>query len=70
MQQGEVNEALSAFDYGIKMAPDEDILYLNLGRTYAAQGKFDKAREVMHALLERKPDNATARRALQDLEGR
>lgn len=70
IQQAKVNEAIAAFEYGIRVAPEEDILYLNLGRTYATQGKFDKAREVMHELLDRKPDNATARRALQDLEGR
>jgi predicted Zn-dependent protease len=65
-----VNDAIAAFEYGIRVAPDEDILYLNLGRTYVAQGRFDKAREVMHQLLDRKPDDANARRILQALEGR
>jgi tetratricopeptide (TPR) repeat protein len=70
IQEAKVNDAIAAFEYGIRVAPDEDILYLNLGRTYVAQGRFDKAREVMHQLLDRKPDDANARRILQALEGR
>lgn len=70
MQQGKVNDAISAFQYGIRVSPDEDILYLNLGRTYTGLGQIDKAREVMQQLLDRKPDSATARHALQELNGR
>ncbi len=70
IQESKVNDAIAAFEYGIRVAPDEDILYLNLGRTYTSLGQFDKARQVMHELLDRKPQSATARRALQDLEGR
>jgi lipopolysaccharide biosynthesis regulator YciM len=51
----------------IQVAPDEDILYLNLGRAYIQTGKVDRARELMQQLLDRKPDNAIARRALQEL---
>ena len=70
MEQGKVNDAIAAFDYGIRVAPDEDILYLNLGRTYLQRGQADKARVVMQQLLDRKPDNAIARQALQELNGR
>jgi predicted Zn-dependent protease len=52
------------------VAPDEDILYLNLGRTYLKLGQSDKAREVMQRLLDRKPDSIIARRALADLSAR
>ena len=70
IQQGKMSDAIAAFEYGISVAPDEDILYLNLGRTYTRLGNLDKARQVMQQLLNRKPDNAIARRALQDLSGR
>jgi Flp pilus assembly protein TadD len=70
IQQGKVNDAIAAFEYGVQVAPDEDILYLNLGRTYTRLGNIEKARQVMQALLDRKPDSATARRALQELNGR
>ena len=70
IQEGKVNDAIAAFDYGIRVAPDEDILYLNLGRTYTQMGNIEKARQVMQALLDRKPDSATARHALQELNSR
>ncbi|MGI9072181.1 MAG: FG-GAP-like repeat-containing protein [Bryobacteraceae bacterium] len=70
LQEGKVNDAIAAFEYGIREAPDTDILYLNLGRTYTRLGKIDKARQVMQQLLDRKPDNVTAHRALQELNSR
>jgi tetratricopeptide (TPR) repeat protein len=69
IQEGKVNDAIAAFEYGVRVAPDEDILYLNLGRTYTRLGNIEKARQVMQALLDRKPDSATARHALQELNG-
>ena len=68
--EGKVSDAIAAFQYGIQVAPDEDILYLNLGRMYVKLGQADKARAVMQELLDRKPENETARRALRDLNGR
>ena len=70
MQLGKQGDAIAAFEYGIQVAPDEDILYLNLGRVYAHQGDLTKARQVMQRLLDRKPGNATATRALQELVDR
>ncbi|MDQ2710704.1 MAG: tetratricopeptide repeat protein, partial [Acidobacteriota bacterium] len=70
IQQNKTGDAIAAFTYGIKVSPDEDILYLNLGRTYVQNGQPEKAKMIMQQLLERKPNNPTARKALQDLEGR
>jgi tetratricopeptide (TPR) repeat protein len=70
IQQAKINDAIAAFEYGIRVAPDEDILYLNLGRTYTRMGNLEKARQVMHELLDRKPGDATAAHALQELDGR
>ena len=70
MQQGKVNDAVAAFRYGVQVAPDENILYMNLARTYVRLGQLDAARQVMQNLLERKPDDAGARRALQELNSR
>ena len=69
-QQGKMNDAVEAFSYGIRVAPDEDILYLNLGRTFIRMGNVERARAVMQQLLDRKPNNETARHALQELSGR
>jgi hypothetical protein len=50
------------------VAPDEDILYLNLSRTWIRMGEREKARDVMLELLGRKPGNPLALRALKELE--
>ena len=47
MQQGQIDDALAADRYGIGVAPDYDVLYLNLGRTLARLGRYDEARQVM-----------------------
>jgi tetratricopeptide (TPR) repeat protein len=70
IQEAKINDAIAAFEYGIRVAPNEDILYLNLGRTYTRMGNVEKARQVMHELLDRKPGDATAVHALQELDGR
>ncbi len=70
IQETKISDAIAAFEYGIRVAPDEDILYLNLGRVYTRMGNVEKARQVMHELLDRKPGDATAARALQELDGR
>ncbi len=69
-QAGKPEDAIAAFAYGVSKAPDEDILYLNLGRVYARLGRIEKARQVMQQLLDRKPSNAVARHALEELSGR
>jgi Flp pilus assembly protein TadD len=70
IQQGKQNDAIAAFEYGIGVAPQDETLYMNLGRMYAQQGKFERARQLMQQLLDRKPDSASAKRALQELSGR
>ena len=67
---GQPNDSIAAFRYGIQTNPDDDELYLNLARIYVTMGERDKARAVLEQLLERKPGNATATRALGELEGR
>ncbi|HLH04895.1 MAG TPA: FG-GAP-like repeat-containing protein [Bryobacteraceae bacterium] len=70
IEEGKTADAEAAFEYGIGQAPDEDILYLNLGRMYARRGEYDRARELMRKLLERKPEDETALKALRELEGK
>ncbi len=67
---GKMNDAVAAFRYGLEVSPDTDILYMNLARTYVKLGQMERAREVMQKLLDRKPDNVSARRGLQELSGR
>ena len=67
---GQANDAIAAFEYGIQVAPGDELLYMNLGRTYIRMGNRAKAREAMLRLLEQKPDSAAAKNALRELEAR
>jgi tetratricopeptide (TPR) repeat protein len=68
MQTGQPNDAIAAFEYGIKVAPDNEMLYFNLAKTYVRSGDRARAKEVLERLLARKPGNATALRALTELQ--
>jgi tetratricopeptide (TPR) repeat protein len=67
---GQPNDSIAAFRYGIKVNPDDDELYLNLARIYVTMGQRDKARAVLTELMERKPGNVIATKALGELEAR
>ena len=70
LKMGQINDAIAAFRFGIRQAPDEDMLYLNLGRVYIQAGERDKARQVIMEWLDRKPGNKSAQRALQEVDSR
>jgi tetratricopeptide (TPR) repeat protein len=67
---GQTNDAIGAFEYGIRVPPDEEMLYMNHGRIYVRLGDRDKAREVMRRLLEHRPHSTAAANALRELESR
>ncbi len=67
---GQPKDAIAAFRYGIQANPDDDELYLNLARIYVTMGDRDKARALLNQLMERKPGDATAAKALAELEAR
>jgi tetratricopeptide (TPR) repeat protein len=69
-KMGQPNDSIAAFRYGIKMNPEDDELYLNLARIYVTMGEREQARAVLNALMEQKPGNATATKALRELEAR
>jgi tetratricopeptide (TPR) repeat protein len=61
------DEAVASFEECIRVAPGFDQSYLNLARVYTIEGKPDKARSVLLALLKQHPDHATAQKALAQL---
>jgi len=67
---GQANDSIAAFRYGISVDPDDEQLYMNLARIYVTTGQRDQATALLRQLMERKPGNALAARALRDLEGR
>ncbi len=62
--------AVAAFQFGIEQAPEDKTLYMNLGRLYVSLGERDKARDIMQRWLARNPDDASAIKALRELESR
>lgn len=64
----EYAEAEEQFTTCIRLVPGFDQSYMNLARLYALEGERGKAIEVLHALLAKQPDNASARQAIQALE--
>lgn len=52
LKMGQPNDAIAAWRYAIRQDPDEDMLYLNLGRVYMQTGDRDKARGVIMEWLE------------------
>jgi tetratricopeptide (TPR) repeat protein len=67
---GQPNDSIAAFRYGIQTNPDDDELYLNLARIYVTMSEREKARAVLNQLLEHKPGNSVATKALAELEAR
>ena len=70
LQSRQVEDAIAAFRYGIEQVPDFESFYLNLARIYADRGDYASSRTVLRSLLMRKPDHATARQLLVQLQGR
>jgi tetratricopeptide (TPR) repeat protein len=68
MQMRKVGDAVAAFRYGIEVAPDEEISYLNLARVYAREGDRARARDILQQLLSRQPGNAAASKSLRELQ--
>ena len=67
VQSGQLADAMAAFDYGVKIAPMNDMMTMNLARLHVTQNQPEKARDVLRSFLKRVPDHAAARRALQQL---
>jgi Flp pilus assembly protein TadD len=70
MQMQKPDDALAAFLYGVKEAPDDETLRLNLARVYAGRGEAEKARETLLQFLGRQPGSDLARKALEQLSAR
>jgi tetratricopeptide (TPR) repeat protein len=70
LKLGQPSDAIAAFRYGIREAPDDDMLYLNLARVHIQAGDRDKARAVIMEWLDRKPGDPKAQRALREVDSR
>lgn len=62
------DEAVMTFQRCIRVAPAFDQAYLNLARVYVLRGQRAQARELLNQLLKEHPDQAQARRMLEQLQ--
>jgi tetratricopeptide (TPR) repeat protein/peroxiredoxin len=61
------DEAVASFEECIRAAPEFDQAYFNLARVYSIEGAAEKARAVLLALLKQRPEDAQARKMLEEL---
>jgi len=68
VRQGDYARAEEEFRTGIRLSPAFDQSYLNLARLYALQNDRERARQVLTQLLALQPQNANARKSLEQLQ--
>ena len=68
LRQGRPQKAVDALERGIAAAPEDELLYLNLGRIYVQTKRYAEAKAAILRLLRVKPESGIAKKALQDLE--
>ncbi len=68
VRQGSYAQAEEEFRTGIRLSPAFDQSYLNLARLYALQNDRAHARQILTRLLTLQPDNANAKRSMEQLQ--
>jgi tetratricopeptide (TPR) repeat protein len=68
VRQGDYAHAEEEFRTGIRLSPAFDQSWLNLARLYALENDRERARQVLNQLLALQPDNANARKSLEQLQ--
>ena len=67
VRQGAPERAAAALEQGIAEAPEDELLYLNLGRIYVQTKRYAEAKAAMLRLLQVNPKSRVAKKALEDL---
>jgi tetratricopeptide (TPR) repeat protein/peroxiredoxin len=62
-----VDEGVKSFETCVRVAPDFDQAYINLAKVYAQRGERDRAADILRQVLQRHPDQALAKRMLEEL---
>ncbi|HEY1809730.1 MAG TPA: FG-GAP-like repeat-containing protein [Acidobacteriaceae bacterium] len=65
---GNYTQAEDKFRTGIRLSPAFDQSYLNLARLYALENDREQARQVLNQLLTLQPENANARKVLEQMQ--
>ncbi len=68
LDKGDINRAIIDLQAVATRAPENAVARYDLGRAYAAQGKFEEARQMFQKAIELRPDYLRARLALAELQ--
>jgi Flp pilus assembly protein TadD len=68
VRQADYAHAEEEFKTGIRLSPAFDQSYLNLARLYALENDPERARQVLRQLLALQPENASAKKSLEQLQ--
>jgi tetratricopeptide (TPR) repeat protein len=68
LDKGDINRAIIDLQAVATRAPDNAVVRYQLGRAYAAQGKWEEARQMFQKAIELKPDYMLARLKLAELQ--
>jgi tetratricopeptide (TPR) repeat protein len=61
-------QAISLYRQGLEICPDDDVAHYELGRAFAAAGRFGEAGKSFEAALRINPDFTEARRQLDAVQ--
>jgi Tfp pilus assembly protein PilF len=67
LQKGDVDQAINAFQRGLGVVPNYDVLHFNLGTAFAQQGKADEAKAEFKRTLQLNPKYPGAAESLARL---
>ena len=66
-KQGRPMDAVLEYDKAIKLSPDDEVLYYNMGKAYLEGGKTYKAKEAFHKAISIDSDFVEAQEELDKL---
>ncbi len=64
---GQIEEAIEAYEEGVKYFPEDDYLHASLSHMYRNQGWYEEAIEQLKAAIEIKPDEIEYKKTLAEL---
>lgn len=65
---GQYESAVDVYNHYLRLAPDDHLTMLRLGKLYQEIGALDAARTAFTYILEKDPDNKAARSLLQEID--
>ncbi|MBF0526367.1 MAG: tetratricopeptide repeat protein [Deltaproteobacteria bacterium] len=67
-RQGKYREALNQYRSALKVSPDDENIYFNIGQVFILMKDFDQAKKAFHQALKIYPSFAEAKQMITSLE--